>query len=108
MVSVDGKLAVVTSLDWWATRDKIYKVASAYAHVEPEIESNRGDLLYSRSGGVAKGTGCKDPEFPEQVMFTAVQVYTPDFDDGPAVKRLLEDYTKAVEGSRFCTRSADN
>lgn len=109
MVSVDGKLAVAASLDWWERKDNIYKVASSYAHIEPEIEEEGGDLLYSRSGGVTKSDDCKDPEFPEQVMFTAVQVYTPDFDDAPAVKRLLKEYTKAAESSGpRCARPANS
>ncbi|MEU3920172.1 hypothetical protein [Streptomyces sp. NPDC029004] len=102
-VSVDGKLAVVASREWWQKDERITKVAFAHAHVELDTSESSGNYLYSGTGAVGRTEGCTDPAFKGQSMFTAIQVYASDLDDAKSMKGLIAEYTASVEKSAECT-----
>ncbi|WP_406274492.1 hypothetical protein OHT93_27940 [Streptomyces sp. NBC_00191] len=102
-VSVDGKLAVVASREWWEKDERITKVAFAHAHVELDSSESSGNYLYSGTGAVGRTEGCTDPAFKGQSMFTAIQVYASDLDDAKSMQSLIAEYTESVEKSAECT-----
>lgn len=102
-VSVDGKLAVVASREWWEKDESMTKVAFAHAHVELDSSESSENYLYSGTGAVGRTESCTDPAFEGQAMFTAIQVYASGRDDAKSMKGLIADYTESVEKSAECT-----
>ncbi|MDX2694023.1 hypothetical protein [Streptomyces ipomoeae] len=101
-VTVDGKLALIASQEWWDQGDSIVDVARAY----PQLESARlgeGDTyLNSANGGVGWVESCARADYPEKFLYAAVQIYTRDMEDEPSMKKFITAYAKAVGRSSEC------
>ncbi|TQE38943.1 hypothetical protein Sipo8835_03430 [Streptomyces ipomoeae] len=101
-VTVDGKLALIASQEWWDKGDSIVDVARAY----PQLESARlgeGDAyLNSATGGVGRVKPCVSADYPEKVLYAAVQIYAKDVEDEPSMKKFITAYVKAVGLSSEC------
>ncbi|MFF8833533.1 hypothetical protein [Streptomyces sp. NPDC015131] len=101
-VLVDGQVALTATRIWWREGDSVSDVAAVHAKVEPGEAVDGGKYLFSGTGAVGRTAGCADATHPEQALFTVLQVFAPDRDDEPAMKRLMPAYTKAVERSKDC------
>ncbi|THC41809.1 hypothetical protein [Streptomyces sp. A1499] len=102
-ILVDGKTALRASQVWWGEQGDVTDVASVHAHVEsPPVEMD-DKYLSSGTGAVGEVDACGDPAHPQQDFFTVIQVFAPDHSDAPAMKKLIGDYTSALENSKRCS-----
>ncbi|MEV0126050.1 hypothetical protein AB0I16_31655 [Streptomyces sp. NPDC050703] len=102
-IAVDGKTALRVSQVWWDEQGNVAEVASVHAHVEARPVETSEKYLFSGTGAVGKVNACSDPAHPQQALFTVIQVFTPDHSDAPAMKKLISNYTGALENSKKCS-----
>ncbi|MFD5076992.1 hypothetical protein [Streptomyces sp. NPDC058371] len=101
-VNIDGKVALVASQEWWQKGDNITDVADAHPQLDSVQPTANGTYVISGTGGVARAKSCTSPDHVDHVLYTAMQVYTPEQRDASAMKRLITRYTKEVERSSKC------
>ncbi|MEU0299552.1 hypothetical protein ABZ252_08805 [Streptomyces sp. NPDC006175] len=102
-LSVDGKEALSLVQAWWGEGDNAAGVSEGYADTDKGTLSEDERFVYTGKAGVGKtGPSCKSSEHPEQDLYTVVQTRDSGVDDQDAIKDLITDYTKAVEGSAAC------
>ncbi|MFG2426233.1 hypothetical protein [Streptomyces sp. NPDC048590] len=101
-VTVDGKAALSLTQSWWNERDTTAMVSEGYAGMDGGTLSDDGRFVYTGKAGVGKTSSCTSPEHPEQNLYAVVQVSDSGTDDQTVMKRLIVDYTKAVEQSAAC------
>ncbi|WP_406106295.1 hypothetical protein OG698_28340 [Streptomyces sp. NBC_01003] len=102
-VSVDGKVALVSSRIWAGQKDSVAQMANSNAKTDDGTLTDDSRYMYSRTGAVGRIEGCADPIHPEQALFSVIQVFASDVDgDAAAMKRLIASYTQAVRASSDC------
>ncbi|MFF5639093.1 hypothetical protein [Streptomyces sp. NPDC012825] len=103
---IDGQPGVFATQVWWREEDSIAEVASVQAMVGTGEVSSDQKYLHSGTGAVGRPTGCADSDHPQQKLYTVIQVFAAGRDDKPTMKRLITDYTSAVEKSAACPHNA--
>ncbi|GEC06383.1 hypothetical protein SSP24_40380 [Streptomyces spinoverrucosus] len=97
-ISVDGKLIVQTSQEWWNDMSVI-EFARGMTLENPEHRTDDGKYAYSGYQAFSKMTDCQRKD---QVLYAAVQASGSEHRDAEAMKKIITDYTRAVEESRAC------
>jgi hypothetical protein len=100
-ISVDGKLIVQTSQEWWNDMS-VLEFARGMTLDDPDQRTNDGTFAYSGYQAFGKAADCRSDEHEEQVLYTAVQASGSKHRDADAMKRLISDFTQAVEKSQAC------
>jgi hypothetical protein len=101
-VDVDGKVALIASQEWWGKEESINDVADAHPQLESAELTDDNALLFTGTGAVERVKSCVDPNHPDHVLYTAIQVYTSAQEDASSVRKLISEYTKEVELSSKC------
>ncbi|WP_159052395.1 hypothetical protein [Streptomyces longwoodensis] len=100
-ISVDGKLVVQTSWEWWNDM-ATFEFARGMTLDDPDKRTDDGRYLYSGYQAFGKATECEGGQRKDQVLFTAIQAVGTRHRDDTAMKQLIIDYTQAVEKSPMC------
>jgi len=100
-ISVDGKLIVQTSQEWWNDMSA-FEFARGMTLDDPDQQANGGNYVYSGYQGFGKALNCQNSKHKEQVLYTAVQAPGSKHRDADAMKQLITDFTRAVENSKAC------
>ncbi|MDW8805430.1 hypothetical protein P1P68_11750 [Streptomyces scabiei] len=100
-ISVDGKLIVQTSQEWWNDMS-ILQFARGMTLDDPNHQTDDGKYAYSGYQAFGKAANCQNSKHKEQVLFTAVQAPGSKHRDAAAMKQLIAGFTKAAESSTQC------
>ncbi|MER6344199.1 hypothetical protein ACWC10_07300 [Streptomyces sp. NPDC001595] len=100
-ISIDGKLIVQTSQEWW-NEMSTFEFARGMTLDDPDQQSSDGRYLYSGYQAFGKALNCRSDNHKEQVLFTAVQASGSKHRDADAMRQLIIDFTRAVETSETC------
>lgn len=106
-LSVDGKVALSASTEWWGEGTRVTKVASSQAGVLlDEHVSKDGHYTYAEKGGVARVT-CPDPAVPSRredgELFATVFITDEGTPNESAMKDLVVAFADAAGKSEGCT-----
>ncbi|MET7318857.1 hypothetical protein ABZX83_26480 [Streptomyces thermoviolaceus] len=100
-VVVDGKLAAITSQEWW-NRISILEFAGGLTLENPDHQTDDGKYAYSGNQAFGRIDGCHNRDYPGKTLYTAIQANKSGYKDASAMKRLIVNYTHAVAKQR-CT-----
>lgn len=102
-VTVDGDISVRQIQAWWNNGESASTVAAGYDGMDGGRPTADGRFVYSGAGAVGKTeTSCTSPDHPDQSLFAVIQVFTPDHAAAGKMKKLITDYTHALEKSGEC------
>ncbi|GAA5051993.1 hypothetical protein GCM10023336_21120 [Streptomyces similanensis] len=98
-VTVDGKLVVTTSQEWWNAMS-VREFARGMTLDDPDHDTDDGVYAYSGHQAFGKADSCHSAKHKGQVLFTAIQATGSDHRDAGAMKRLITRYTQASTKTR--------
>ncbi|MET9448867.1 hypothetical protein [Streptomyces cinerochromogenes] len=100
-VRVDSHVAVEVRQMWLTSSSTAYFVGGqADSRLDHEAEGGR--FLYSGWEAFGKTRRCTHGKLPGSHIFTAFQMRSSDHQDADAMRRLIIDYTEAVENTDVC------
>ncbi|MFE7839972.1 hypothetical protein ACFU53_29135 [Streptomyces sp. NPDC057474] len=100
-VSVDGKLIVQTSQEWWNDMS-VFEFARGMTLDDPDQQTDNGRYTYSGYQAFGKVSSCQSSKHKDQVLYAAVQAVGSKHRDAAAMKQLITDYIEAIEDSDQC------
>ncbi|MGW4274159.1 hypothetical protein ACWEGQ_17765 [Streptomyces seoulensis] len=101
-VEVDGKVALIASREWWEKGDGISTVVRSVPQLESARLVDGTPFVYSGTGGVGEVGSCRNQNYPDHTLFTAIQVYGKDVNDAKGMKELITAYSQEVARSGSC------
>ncbi|MEV5429531.1 hypothetical protein [Streptomyces sp. NPDC052701] len=100
-VNIDGEAALMLSQEWWRQGNTVADVARGIPQLEnAKLTDDDGDL--HTGTGAVKETRCVSQDHRGQNLFAAVQVFMDGVDGAEAVRKLVKEYSLAVEKSKMC------
>lgn len=100
-VKVDKRTVFRISENWWLGGKDTANYARGWALKVPEKSAADGRYLYSGREGFGKTDGCVDDSTKEE-LYTAVEVIHSEHRDADAMKRVIINFTEAVQESAAC------
>ncbi|MFF2216713.1 hypothetical protein [Streptomyces antibioticus] len=102
-VTVDGDISLRQTQTWWNNGESASTVGAGYDGMDGGRPTADGRYVYSSAGAVGKtAKSCTSPDHPDQRLFAVIQVFTPDHPATGKMKKLITDYTHALEKSGEC------
>lgn len=102
-VKVDKRTVFMISQNWWLGGKDTANYARGWALKVPEKSAANGRYLYSERDGFGKTDGCVDDRTKEE-LYTAVEVIHSEHRDADAMKRVIINFTEAVQRSAACDK----
>ncbi|MGY9068557.1 hypothetical protein [Streptomyces murinus] len=100
-VRVDNHFPVQTSL-WWTNQPNTAGYVGLQNNSKLDHRADGGRFLYSGWEAFGETRNCTSKKLLGARLFTAFQMETSDHQDADAMKRLITEYTNAVEKTDTC------
>ncbi|WP_225833844.1 hypothetical protein [Streptomyces sp. NK08204] len=101
-VSVDSKRVMETTDSWWEAGKDTADFMRGQTVDAVDHEADNGRYLYSGNEAFAKTHHCASKQLMGNELFTAIQMRGSSHKDTQAMKRLIVNYTKAIEKTDTC------
>ncbi|MGW6456600.1 hypothetical protein ACWF94_11870 [Streptomyces sp. NPDC055078] len=97
-VTVDGKVVLKASQEWWHRGSSLAMVARLNAYVKDGTESEGGKTYASKTGAVGR-VACAQPKKPDSVLYAIVGVTSHLKPGESATRDFITNYADAVGSS---------
>jgi hypothetical protein len=100
-VSVDGKKIIYITQEWWNDMS-VLEFAQGMTLDELDGRTDDGRFAYTGNQAFGKTEDCRKKSEGDQVLYTAIQATGSKHKNADAMKKMIANYTAAVEKSNAC------
>jgi hypothetical protein len=100
-IYVDGESIAQTSQEWWSNMN-VLEFSRGLTLDDPTRRTDDGLYAYSDQEAFGKAPRCNNRDHKDQVLYTAILIPGSEHRDADSMKKLISEYTKALEQSPVC------